>query len=419
MVPNGWSLKLISDTSKVITGNTPSTKIREYYGGNIPFVSPADLGGSKHISVATKKLTVEGFKKARSIRAGSTLFTCIGSTIGKLGMSATEVATNQQINAVVPYDKFDDDFIYYQLELRAVFIAKLAGTQAVPIINKTTFESQSLLVPDSLPEQRKIAKILSTWDKAISTTERLIDNSKQQKKALMQQLLTGAHTQRKRLLDDSGKPFEGEWEEVKLGDLFSLLKSGLSRKLLDENVGVAVIRSNNMGSQFTTNKDLKFWYADDPQGANTQNYLLDDGDILINFINSLSQIGKTCIFREIGDVKSIYTTNILRAKPNTSLVQRDYLFYLTKTQRYLSHIKAITKPAVNQASFTTKDFGNFTFKIPSLLEQQKIASVLNNSDKEIELLEQQLADLKQEKKALMQQLLTGKRRVKVDDKEVA
>jgi len=289
-----------------------------------------------------------------------------------------------------------------------------AGASTIPDLNHKDFYSIEFpLAP--LPEQRKIAKILATWDKAISTTERLIDNSKQKKKALMQQLLSG----KKRLFDDSGKPFEGEWEEVKLGDLFSLLKSGLSRKLMDENVGVAVIRSNNMGNQFTRNNDLKYWYADDPQGANTQNYLLDDGDILINFINSLSQIGKTCIFREIGDVKSIYTTNILRGKPNTRLVERDYLFYLTKTQRYFSHIKAITKPAVNQASFTTKDFGNFIFKIPDLREQQKISAVLINTDKEIELLEQQLADLKKEKKALMQQLLTGKRRVKVDDEAVA
>ncbi|MBY7855909.1 restriction endonuclease subunit S [Vibrio fluvialis] len=189
MVPNGWSLKLISDTAKVITGNTPSTKDSSYYNGDIPFVSPADLGANKLISSANKTLTKKGFEKSRAVRKGSTLFTCIGSTIGKLGQANCELATNQQINAVIPYSSFDDDFIYYQLEMRAKFISKLAGTQAVPIINKTTFESQNLLVPDSLPEQRKIAKILSTWDKAITTTEKLIETSKQQKKALMQQLL--------------------------------------------------------------------------------------------------------------------------------------------------------------------------------------------------------------------------------------
>uniref|UniRef100_UPI003F66BA4C restriction endonuclease subunit S n=1 Tax=Vibrio parahaemolyticus TaxID=670 RepID=UPI003F66BA4C len=216
MVPNGWSLKLISDTAKVITGNTPSTKDSSYYNGDIPFVSPADLGANKLISSANKTLTKKGFEKSRAVRKGSTLFTCIGSTIGKLGQANCELATNQQINAVIPYSSFDDDFIYYQLEMRAKFISKLAGTQAVPIINKTTFESQNLLVPDSLPEQRKIAKILSTWDKAITTTEKLIETSKQQKKALMQQLLTG----KKRLVNpETGKAFEGDWKKVELGKL--------------------------------------------------------------------------------------------------------------------------------------------------------------------------------------------------------
>lgn len=391
MMPNGWNLKLISDTSKVITGNTPSTKIREYYGGNIPFVSPADLGGSKHISVATKKLTVEGFKKARSIRAGSTLFTCIGSTIGKLGMSATEVATNQQINAVVPYDKFDDDFIYYQLELRAVFIAKLAGTQAVPIINKTTFESQSLLVPDSLPEQRKIAKILSTWDKAISTTERLIDNSKQQKKALMQQLLTGAHTQRKRLLDDSGKPFEGEWTKVELG------------KLLDYKQPTPyLVKSTDYSNEYsipvlTAGKTFILGYSNENFGIFEEELpaiIFDDfttASKLVDFpFKAKSSAMKILVANQGVSIKFVYEA-----------------------------MQVLNYPVGGHQRHWISIFANLVIGLPSPPEQQKIASVLSNADKEIELLEQQLADLKQEKKALMQQLLTGKRRVKIDDKEVA
>ena len=261
-----------------------------------------------------------------------------------------------------------------------------------------------------LLEQQKIVKILSTWDKAISTTERLIENSTQQKKALMQQLLTG----KKRLLDDDGKRFAGEWEVVKLQSVLDLMRSGLSRKLENDNVGIAVIRSNNMGSKYTSNVDLKYWYLDDPQGANVSNYILDDGDLLVNFINSLSQIGKACIYRKNLDIDAIYTTNILRIKPNTDKVDPIYLYLLTQTANYDSYITSITKPAVNQASFTTKEFGNLEFNLPSLKEQQKIATVLINADKEIELLEQQLADLQQEKKALMQVLLTGKVRVVVE-----
>lgn len=83
-------------------------------------------------------------------------------------------------------------------------------------ITKADVLNISINIPP-LPEQQKIAKILTTWDKAIDTTERLIENSTQQKKALMQQLLMG----KKRLLDESGQRFEGEWEDMELGDVCS------------------------------------------------------------------------------------------------------------------------------------------------------------------------------------------------------
>ena len=403
MVPSGWSLKLISDTSKVITGNTPSTKIREYYGGNIPFVSPADLGGSKHISVATKKLTVEGFKKARSIRAGSTLFTCIGSTIGKLGMSATEVATNQQINAVVQYDKFDDDFIYYQLELRAVFIAKLAGTQAVPIINKTTFESQSLLVPDSLPEQRKIAKILSTWDKAISTTERLIDNSKQQKKALMQQLLTGAHTQRKRLLDDSGKPFEGEWEEIEVGQLTKIFDGTHSTpKYVMKGIPFYSV-------EHLTRNDFSItkFISEEVFEKENKRVKLERNDILMTRIGDIGTA--KCL---TWDVQASFYVSLALFKSNARFDSK-YLTYYINSKEFHRELWKRTIHVAFPKKINLGEIGHCLVKLPSHKEQRRIAAVLTNADKEIELLEQQLADLKQEKKALMQQMLTGKRRVKI------
>ena len=415
MVPNGWSLKLISDTSKVITGNTPSTKIKEYYGGNIPFVSPADLGGSKHISVATKNLTVEGFKKARSIRTGATLFTCIGSTIGKLGMSATEVATNQQINAVIPHDKFDDDFIYYQLELRAEFIAKLAGTQAVPIINKTTFESQSLLVPDSLPEQRKIAKILSTWDKAISTTERLIDNSKQQKKALMQQLLTG----KKRLLDDSGRPFEGEWEEVNLSSLALSGKSNftdgdwIESPFISES-GCRLIQTGNIGVGVFKGKSQK--YISESSFHKLKCTEVNIGDLLI--CRLAEPAGRACVVPDLGEEKMLTSVDVTIMKVDINKSSAEFLSHYFSLEHTLYTVSTLCGGSTRSRVSRT-NLGKMKVHLPEVNEQKKITSVLTNADKEIELLEQQLADLKQEKKALMQQLLTGKRRVKVDDEAVA
>ena len=396
MVPKGWSQKLISDVGAVVTGNTPPTSNPEYYNGKYPFVSPADLGAHKLINSSIKSLSSQGMEKARSVRAGATLFTCIGSTIGKIGLAGCTLATNQQINVVIPKPDYDDDYVYYQLELRAAY------TQAVPIINKTTFESQCILVPDSLPEQNKIAKILSTWDKAISTTEQLLANSQQQKKSLMQQLLTG----KKRLLDNNEVRFVGEWKYVVLGCVFEKISNGVTYDAKSLS-GLPVTRIETISTGEIDFK--KVGWA--PDSENTKRFKLEIGDILYSHINSLEHIGRVAYFN---DNRSLYhgmNLLLLRTKKqNNSL----FFYHLLNSQVGKKYAKLYAKSAVNQASISTTDIKAFKVYIPESEEQQKIATVLSTADQEIASLQQKLDALKLEKKALMQQLLTGKRRVKID-----
>ncbi|MGE6796451.1 restriction endonuclease subunit S [Psychrobacter okhotskensis] len=186
-----WTRQPISFVADVITGNTPSTKTQEYYGGDKLFVSPSDLGISKYILETTKRLTDLGFDQTRKVPKGSSLFTCIGSTIGKLGIAGEELATNQQINSVCAKGDNCGEFIYYQLLFHAEQIKGSAATQAVPIINKTNFESQLIFSPPSHEEQQKIAAVLTNADKEIELLEQQLADLQQEKKALMQVLLTG------------------------------------------------------------------------------------------------------------------------------------------------------------------------------------------------------------------------------------
>ncbi|MGO3875491.1 MULTISPECIES: restriction endonuclease subunit S [Psychrobacter] len=186
-----WEKKSIDEVAKVITGSTPSTKNSDYYGGEYLFVSPADLGVSKYINQTAKTLTDLGIEKTRLIPKGSSLFTCIGSTIGKLGLAGRELATNQQINSVLSKKSYSNEYVYYQLLLNAKKIQNSAAVQAVPIINKTNFESQLLFFPPFLQEQQKIAAVLTNADKEIELLEQQLADLQQEKKALMQVLLTG------------------------------------------------------------------------------------------------------------------------------------------------------------------------------------------------------------------------------------
>lgn len=297
-----------------------------------------------------------------------------------------------------PKDNVSGEFIYqclYSYQITKQIESLVVGSN-YPAINSSDVAGLHIYAPP-YPEQRKIAKILSTWDKAISTTERLIDNSKQQKKALMQQLLTGAHTQRKRLLDDSGKPFEDEWEEFQLGELFKeRVETGFNDlPLISITSTGGVISRDDVGRKDTSNKDKSKYRRICPNDIGYNTMRMWQG------VSGLSDLE--------GIVSPAYT--ILIPQNGVSPKFASYLFKLPK----LIHIFERNSQGLVSDTWNLKypHFAKIKWHFPDYQEQEKIVSVLSNADKEIELLEQQLADLKQEKKALMQQLLTGKRRVTV------
>ena len=146
-IPYDWEVRRISDYGKVYTGNTPPTNDLENYGVEFLFVSPSDLGSQKYIQNTEKKLSKRGFSVSRKFPKGSVLFTCIGSTIGKSGVASVELTSNQQINAIVVDEKYSNEFLYYALEKDADRIKLLAGEQAVPILNKSQFESVRIICP--------------------------------------------------------------------------------------------------------------------------------------------------------------------------------------------------------------------------------------------------------------------------------
>ena len=209
-------------------------------------------------------------------------------------------------------------------------------------------------------------------------------------------------SQQIRFKDSNNNPYP-DWEEHCINEFIISLKSGLSRELQNEDIGIPVIRANNTYNGIVGGNDIKYWYKKDPKGANIDNYILDDGDILINFINSLPRMGETAIYTNFLNRPCIYTTNLLRLKLNNKLNYK-YFFYYTKTSEYINYIKAITKPAVNQASFTTVDFKNLKLLLPCLEEQEKIAKVLSKMNELIEEKKALLSDWQQFKKGLLQQM---------------
>ena len=268
-------------------------------------------------------------------------------------------------------------------------------TTSIAHLGVSRFANLELLWPP-LPEQTKIAKILSTWDKAIATTEQLIGNSQQQKKALMQSLLTG----KKRL-----PGFEGEWKKHQLEKMGKIVSGGTpdtnNPQFWDGDIlwmtptDVTALKTKYIKN--TLRKITKIGVQESSAKA------IPAGSLLV------------CTRATIG-LMSISSTEITTNQGFKNLVPNEkfnveFLYFL-----FSFYKKYFIRYACGSTflELSKKDFEKLEFSCPLYTEQQKIAAVLTAADNEIELLQKKLAFLKQEKTALMQQLLTGKRRVKVE-----
>ncbi|WP_166419828.1 restriction endonuclease subunit S [Pseudoalteromonas sp. Z1A8] len=393
MVPNGWEHVRLNNLCLTVTSG--SRDWAKYYAEQgSKFIRMTNLQRDNiylNLSdlkfVDVKSDSSDG--KRTSLKAGDILMS-ITAELGKIGWvheGLGEAFINQH-TALIRLDekKSHSKYIAYLLSSKEMNhkINRLNDSGAKAGLNLPTIRSIPIDAPP-LPEQRKIAKILSTWDKAISTTDRLIDNSKQQKKALMQQLLTG----KKRLLDDSGKQFEGEWKRIELG------------KLLDYKQPTPfLVKSTEYSDEYktpvlTAGKTFILGYSNEDFGIFREELpaiIFDDFTTASKFVDFPFKAKSSAM-------------KILVAKDGVSIK------YIYEAMQVLNY------PVGGHQRHWISIFSNLVIGLPSSEEQQKIATVLTNADKEIELLQQQLADLKQEKKALMQQLLTGKRRVKPEIRE--
>lgn len=388
--PNGWKvvhLRDIVEFAPVHDSNLPP-------GTKVTFLAMEDVSEGGRITnrqIRPFEEVAQGYTKFRD---GDVLVAkitpcfengkgaLVSELLNNIGFGSTEFHVLRAKDSTIPI------FIYYATrtaEFRGRGAANMVGSAGQQRVQRNYLESYFIPLPP-LPEQRKIAAILSTWDRAIELTERLIAAKERLKKALMQRLLTGK-------VRFPG--FEEPWGEVRLGDIAAVImgQSPSSSNYNENGNGMYLIQGNADIMNYRTAP--RMWTT---QVTKT----CKPGDIILSVRAPIGEVAwadhEACIGRGVSAIRA-----------DNFRQQLLYYILVHYESKWLRLGQGSTFTAINSS-----DIKGFRLRVPAdPIEQEKIADCIRLSDVEIRSLRNQLTVFRDQKKGLMQQLLTGKVRVKV------
>lgn len=380
VIPEDWKTPRLMELTDIISGGTPSTKISEYWGGEIQWMNSGELNLRRVFEVEGRITKIGLENSATKLIPNKCVLVGLagqGKTRGTVAINYIPLCTNQSIAAILPSNELNEEFLYQNLDLRYKELRSLStGEGGRGGLNLTLLKNLIIPLPP-LSEQNAIATTLSDADALISATERLIAKKKAIKQGAMQELL---------------KPKEG-WEEKALGEVaeINMGQSPDSRFYNNEHKGLPLIQGNaDIKDRMQV---VRFWTENTTKTCN-------EGDLIMTVRAPVGLVGiakhKSCIGRGICSIKS-------------KSINKLFLYHL------LVFNEEHWKETEQGSTFTSANFlqiFNFIISFPeSKSEQTRIATILSDMDAEISLLEQKLEKQKQIKQGMMQNLLTGKIRL--------
>jgi type I restriction enzyme S subunit len=402
-IPEEWAAP---NLGKLLSFKNGLNKGREAFGSGMPIVNYTDVYNKPSFNqeALMGRVTVtKNELKNHKVHSGDVFFTRTSETPQDIGLSA--VALGEYADVVFsgfllrgrPISKhlFDgfSAYCFSSYAIRKEIIRKSSYTTRA--LTNGRFLSEAIIPLPPLPEQKKIADILSTWDRAIDKTRDLIAAKRKQKKGLMQQLLTprsaGQAVPQRRL-----PGFEGEWAYLKAGDLFKRV-SEKSAEVMDI---LSVTQDNGVVLRSDVGKDIA--YAEKNVGTYK---IVRPGDFIISLRSFQGGLELSTI---TGKVSPAY--HVIRGSDQT---HSDFYRHYFKSYEFINRLDIAVIGIRDGKQVSFDDFAFLKTPNPSLKEQTAITRVLDTADREIQILESKLAALERQTKGLMQRLLTGQIRVKL------
>jgi len=438
-----WILTSLDKIGELTTGNTPSKKDDSNYGGFLPWVKPPQLDSELPIMETPEKLSKKGTKKARVLKKGSVLVSCIG-ILGKIGLAGTDLATNQQINSVTFFDGIEPKYGYYFFKspFFSNWLEQNKSATVVPIINKGRFSKAPFLLPPLNEQKRIVSKIEKLFSKMDSSFNELMkikfqlksykisllkfgfignltkefrkNNPNESVESLLQAIDNIKTKQEKKLQKiplPNGEYFHeipNSWKWVRVGNICFKLQYGTSEKADEDPSGVPVLRMGNIiDGELDFNK-LKFF----PKNwAEKTEFLLFPDDVLFNRTNSAELVGKTAVFKT-HHPESVFASYLIRAKVSSSIILPFLLSHYVNSVFGRMFIKSSISQQVGQANVNGTKFSMMCIPLIPMKEQfvllNKIETGMSLIHSLTKSVETGLNDLQLLQNSILKQAFEGK-----------
>jgi type I restriction enzyme S subunit len=409
-IPVDWEVVKLRDVAKKFyNGGTPDTTNKDYWNGNIPWMTGADFENQK-VGQIRRYITAEGLRNSSSnlIQKGN-LLVVTRTGVGKVAIAPFDIAISQDITGVVlDKNKALPGFIYWHLVFNSVRLRTTIQGTSISGLLRGDLEIFNFPLPP-LPEQEKIAEILSTVDEAIEKTAQIIEKTKELKKGLMQTVLTRGIGHEKFKKTEIGEIPEN-WEALKLEDISDEIyryPTYYNIKYVKQSEGVPEVRGELIKDDGRLSEDLAdYRFIDAETSQRFPRTILHEGDFVLSVRGTMGKIGYISKSLENANM----TANLMRISPSRRKISPFWLKQFFLSNFFQTRLDEASS-ATTIKTIKAPELKAIELPIPPLPEQKKIADILSSIDEEIEKESEHREQLESLKKGLMQILLTGQVRV--------
>lgn len=425
VIPEDWEVFQLGGLSDFVTSG--SRGWAKYYStSGALFIRSQNVRDGKLCFMDSQHVNIpQGIEGGRTkVKLNDLLVTITGNSVGNVALASQEFEEayiSQHVGLVRLKDSSIGSYVSRYLSPNApgnLQIQESQSGQSKPGLNLQNLKDFLVAVPKSKEEAKKITSALDATEALIVSLELLIAKKQAIKTAAMQQLLTGRTRLPQFTLRPDGTPkgyktselgqIPEDWTIETLGGVAEIVRNGSNYSSVAKD-GVAVTRIETIATGFV---DVGRTGVAVRESIH-ESYRVLRGDILYSHINSIDHIGKVARFDD--DIELFHGINLILIR--TSAVNSLWLFKLLSGEEARKWARQVAKQAVSQASINTKELKGLLLAVPSTQEQTAIATILSDMDNELTALEQKLAKARDVKQGMMQQLLTGRIRLPVEQVE--